>query len=92
MEEPQVLAVLHGYILDQVLFGSDIGLDARTPLLEWGIVNSMQIIHLLAFIERELGVVIPSEQVVMQNFRDLAAISRVVVTAARAGRREEPVG
>ena len=92
MEETQVLAALRGYILDEVLFGSDIGLDATTPLLEWGIVNSMQIIRLLAFVERELGVVVPSEQVVIQNFRDLAAISRVVMTAARAGAREEPAG
>jgi acyl carrier protein len=39
-----------------------------TPLFATGIVDSMAILHLIAFIERSIGCNIPPDKVVMKHF------------------------
>jgi acyl carrier protein len=81
-QREQVLELLRTYVLDEVLYGRDIGLGPETPLLEWGIINSMQIIRMLSFVQRKLNVIIPPEQVVGENFQDLESITRLVLSSA----------
>lgn len=80
MERPEVLAQLHKYIAEQVLDGKDIDLDETTPLLEWGVINSIEIVRLLAFIRKQFAVEIPPTQMMADNFVDLGVITDIVLS------------
>jgi acyl carrier protein len=48
--------------------------DAQTPLFESGLIDSLAIVHLIAFVERQTGRPIPPRMVVMKHFRTVDAI------------------
>ena len=48
--------------------------DAATPLFESGLIDSLAILDLIAFVERATGQPIPPRMVVMKHFRCVAAI------------------
>jgi acyl carrier protein len=49
--------------------------SADTLLFATGIIDSMAILHLIAFIEQATGRDIPPEKVVMKHFQSVAAIT-----------------
>ncbi|MGW3471699.1 acyl carrier protein [Saccharopolyspora sp. NPDC000995] len=53
-------------------------LDGETPLLDWGIINSMNIAELLAFINSEFDHGVPSDAVVARNFRTVKDIATMI--------------
>lgn len=55
-------------------------LDAQTPLLEWGVLNSLETARLLAFIREEFDVRVPPAQVTSAHFRNLETIADLVST------------
>jgi acyl carrier protein len=57
--------------------GVTIGAD--TPLFENGLIDSMRILELIAWTERETGLTIADEQVRMDNFRTPRRIAEVFV-------------
>ncbi len=48
--------------------------DGTTPLFESGLIDSLAIIHLIAFVEQTTGRTIPPRMVVMKYFRCVDAI------------------
>jgi pimeloyl-ACP methyl ester carboxylesterase len=68
------IALLRGFVVDELLDGNDDGLDAQTPLLQWGVIDSLAMVTLLAFIEERLGVHVPDEQVRPEHFQNLATL------------------
>ncbi|XVV06145.1 acyl carrier protein [Actinosynnema sp. CA-248983] len=85
MEREEVLEELTGFIRDKVLdpsAGVEIGPD--TPLLEWGILNSLSTTALVVFIQERFGVEVPAERMVGRNFRDLNGITALVLDLDRA--------
>ena len=83
MEQSKILDELKAYISREVLDGKDIGLDESTPLLEWGIINSMEIARIVGFIQDRLHVEIPDSKILPEYFINLEAISRLVVELAK---------
>jgi acyl carrier protein len=83
MEQSEVLEELIGYISREVLDGKDIGLDDSTPLLEWGVINSMEIARIVSFIQARFHVEIPDDKILPEYFLNLSAISKLVVGLAR---------
>ncbi len=79
MKQSEVMASLKGYISREILDGKDIGLDDSTPLLEWGIINSMEIARLVSFIQDRFGVEVPSDKITIEYFKDLTAITNLVL-------------
>ncbi|CAM3108834.1 acyl carrier protein [Rariglobus hedericola] len=51
------------------------GVDAATPLFETGIIDSLGILHLIAWVERATGHEIPIGKVVMKHFQTITAIT-----------------
>ena len=49
--------------------------NPETLLFAAGIIDSMAILHLIAFVERATGRNIPAEKVVMKHFQSVAAIA-----------------
>jgi len=76
---------LAGFVRDQLLDGAaSEDVDLNTPLLQLGILNSMNTVRLLGFIRDDLGVVIPPMYVSGKHFQDLRAITAVVVELSSA--------
>jgi acyl carrier protein len=78
MNQTEIIETLKKYTSREILDGKDIGLDEKTPLLEWGIINSMEIARLVSFIETYYHVSIPGDKITAEHFINLAAISKLV--------------
>jgi acyl carrier protein len=81
MQKPNVLQELKEHI-SRVLEGKDIGLNESTPLLAWHVINSLEIVRLLNFIQNRFQVKIPLDLVVAENFNDLKSITRLILRLA----------
>jgi acyl carrier protein len=52
------------------------------PLIEGGVIDSMGIFELVSFVEREFGVQIADEELVLDNFRTIGTIARLIDSKA----------
>ncbi|GAA3688832.1 phosphopantetheine binding protein [Lentzea atacamensis] len=77
-----VLEKLTELVRDEFLDGEDEELTATTPLMEWGILKSIETTRLVTYVRTEFGVRVPPAQVTTENFRDLQSIAGLV-TALR---------
>lgn len=79
MQRNEVITQLRTYFAQDVLNGRDIGLDEATPLLEWGVINSLEIMRLLAFIQKSFAVEIPFYQLTGEYFTNLTSIANLII-------------
>ncbi|MEM1032235.1 MAG: acyl carrier protein [Myxococcota bacterium] len=66
------------YIRDELVPGYDGALDAETPLLEEGVLDSMRIMRLLSHLEEAFDVEVGSDDFEPENFASVAAISELI--------------
>jgi acyl carrier protein len=80
MSHNDVVEELASYVRSEFL-GDDRAaeLSPTTPLLEWGILNSMNTAKLLTHIREQHGVSVPPTYLVGNNFKDLDRIAGMVV-------------
>jgi acyl carrier protein len=79
-------AALARYIQREVSKDPDQPLDLDTPLVSSGLVDSMSLISVLAFIEDAFGVVVPDEAATAASMNTVRLIMGLVTTY------ESPVG
>lgn len=79
MERSHILERLRDFISREVLEGEDIGLEESTPLLQYGIVNSITLVSLLAFVQDALGIEVPAGELRPENLRDLGAVADLLL-------------
>lgn len=77
MTEDEVYADVKSFLEEKALKGQGT-VEGDTPLLEWGVLDSLTIIQLVAHVEDRFGIVIPSDGVVGTRFRDLNSICAFV--------------
>lgn len=53
-------------------------IDDNEPLLESGIIDSLGILKIMAFMDEEFGIDLSAEQIKLANFRDVATICGLV--------------
>jgi acyl carrier protein len=83
MQHDRVADELERYVRANFLDGDeDEGLSRTTPLLQWGVLNSMNTALLLTHIRDHLGVDVPPTELNGSNFRDLDSITDLVVGLA----------
>lgn len=76
----QVLAALTAYVEREFLGESEVSqLTPQAPLLEWGVLNSMNTAMLLSFIRTEYGVAVPPTHITGRHFYSLETITALVV-------------
>lgn len=63
------------YIQAELAKGRKAKIKYDDDLLSQGIIDSLGILQLVAFIEDEFGVAIPDEDVVLENFMSVNALS-----------------
>lgn len=85
MTSDEILHRLTTYVKRQLLNDQGVGLEPTSPLLEWGVLNSMEIIRLLKHIQEDFAVAVPPLRVTGENFKNLESITRLIV-ALRAER------
>lgn len=89
MDQDALKQSLRAYLVEQVLEGRDVGLTDETPLLEWGVINSLELVRLATFIRETHGIEIPNRLMVAKHFRDISSIASLVaslVSASGSGR------
>lgn len=73
------------FIADDLLRGrSDGGLQPEDDLLGSGLVDSLGVMRIVAFIEKQFGIAVPPEDVRIEHFLTVRDIARYL-TARRAG-------
>jgi clorobiocin biosynthesis protein CloN5 len=77
--QEDVSAQLLSFIRESFLSGDPEGeLDADTPLLEFGILNSLNTATLIAHIRDEFAVVVPLADVTAATFKSVGTLSEMV--------------
>lgn len=79
VNKSEITIALETYIVQEILDEKDIGLDEKTPLLEWGIINSIELTRLLGFIERQFHVHVSPHEVNPDHFTDIASITQLIL-------------
>ncbi|MEM9457271.1 MAG: acyl carrier protein [Myxococcota bacterium] len=88
MKDDEVRTALTDFIAREFLDGEDIGLDAHTPLLEYGLIDSISLVSLTEFAKQRFGVAIPAEQQIPQNLKDIQSISAMILDLANNSANE----
>ena len=78
MTDDPVIPELHAFIAREFLNGKDEGLDASTPLIDWGLIDSIAIVSLRDFVSTRFGVEIPNAELKPSNLNNLTTIASLV--------------
>jgi hypothetical protein len=72
MTRDEMLVELKGFVVDELLDGRGIGFDEYTPLLAWGLIDSLSAAELVSFTQERLGIEVPQHEVTPDNLENLA--------------------
>ena len=67
-------SLIKACICGELLGKPDLQLENDTPLFESGILDSLSLLKLVLFLERQFGVVVPAEELVPDNFKTIETI------------------
>ena len=73
MTREEMLSELKQYVGRELLDGRDAGLDEHTPLLEWGVLDSLSVAELVSFTSDRFEIDVPQGEVTPDNLKDLDA-------------------
>ena len=68
-------SVLLDYVKKELLRGRNANLTVDTDLLGTGIVDSLGVLQIVAFVDERLGKQIPDEDVTYENFHSVRVLS-----------------
>jgi acyl carrier protein len=66
-----MLDELKRFVASELLDGRGAGLDEHTPLLEWGVIDSLSVAELLSFTSERFEIDVPQSDVTPENLKDL---------------------
>jgi acyl carrier protein len=67
-------AVLTDYVKNEIMHNRNAKLEASQDLIGTGILDSLGILQLIAYIDKVFGIEIPDEDVVYDNFMSIDSI------------------
>lgn len=76
-EGTATVAVITAFVNDRLVRGGE-PIDASSPLLELGLLDSMGLGSLLAFIQERFGVAVPDERVLPSSFMNARSVAALV--------------
>ena len=68
-------SILMDYITQDLMKGRSANLSMEDDLLSAGIIDSLGVLQMVAFIEERFGFQVPDEDVVYENFHSVKALS-----------------
>jgi 2-hydroxymuconate-semialdehyde hydrolase len=66
------------YIKKEFVDDPDAEIDENTPLISSGLIDSLSIVSLVAFIDKKYGVKIPDEKGTVENFETVTKIIDII--------------
>lgn len=78
MQASEVNRKLRLYITEQFLDGDDSDLEDDSPLLEWGVIDSVGMFALLDHIKKEFAIEVPDREVSPRNFHSIAVLQALI--------------
>ncbi|AEI67802.1 acyl carrier protein [Corallococcus macrosporus] len=81
MNRDDLLDDLTRYVAEELLDGDAEELDSSTPLLELGVLNSLETARMMGFIQKQYGITVPSESLKVENLQTISAIADLVYEA-----------
>ncbi|MEZ4293443.1 MAG: acyl carrier protein [Polyangiaceae bacterium] len=78
MSRTEIHDTVRRYISRELLGGDDDGLTGTTNLLETGILDSMAMVELIAFVEQKFNVLVPDAEVKPSHFETLDSVTDLV--------------
>lgn len=75
-----IQALLMNYVKGEFLHGRNTTITPDDDLLDSGIINSLGLLKLVAYLEDDIGIEIPPEDVVYENFHSVAALTTYLET------------
>lgn len=78
MTRDQVRDRTADYICREFLGDNQISIEPDTPMLQWGILNSMNTARLLTFIRDEFGIIVPPTRITGKHFQTLNTIADLI--------------
>ncbi|NIM99834.1 MAG: hypothetical protein GTO24_17695 [candidate division Zixibacteria bacterium] len=66
------------YIMKEFVEDPDEEIDESTPLISSGLIDSLSIVSLVAFIDKKFGVKIPDEKGTVENFETVTKIIDII--------------
>jgi acyl carrier protein len=75
-------AELMEFVKDELLHGRKVKFSEDEDLLGAGIIDSLGILRLVAFIEEKFGIQVPDEDVVYENFHSIQAMANYLNSSA----------
>jgi acyl carrier protein len=83
---------IRAFIREDILFGAtDVSLDDDAPLLD-GVLDSMALMRLVAFLEEEFDVELADEDITVENFKTVGNIARVVKASGGSASKDREKG
>lgn len=80
LSKAEISERLLGFIRDTILSGDPHSeLDETTPLLEWGVLDSLNTARLIAFIRQDLGTEVPLAKITASTFKNVNSIASMLV-------------
>jgi acyl carrier protein len=79
MRRSEMLGELRQFVVHELLDGRDTGLDEHTPLLAWGVIDSLSVAYLVQFTHERFGIEVPQREVTPDNLTDLDAYADMLV-------------
>ena len=73
MTREEMLGELKQFVVSELLDGRDMGLGEHTPLLAWGVLDSLSVNVLVSFTSERLAIEVPQSEVTPANLKDLDA-------------------
>jgi 2-hydroxymuconate-semialdehyde hydrolase len=73
MTRDEMLDDLKQFVGQELLEGRDSGLDEHTPLLQWGVIDSLSVAELVSFTRERFDIEVPQSAVTPDNLKDLDA-------------------
>jgi acyl carrier protein len=67
-------ALLTEYIKNEIMRNRNAQVDENEDLLSAGILDSLGILRLVAFVEETFGIQVPDQDVVYDNFKSVSAL------------------
>ena len=78
------IPALKTFIVNELLDGHDEDFDEFTPLLEWGIIDSISMARLLAFVQAQFRLEVRQSAVTAANVVNLAAFASYLARIRRS--------
>ena len=88
MDHTDIASQTHRYITDNFLYARpDFRLGNDDRLLEKGVIDSMGVMELVAFLQERFAIVVAEEEIVEEHFGSITAIAAYVVVKRDGTRR-----